>query len=351
MASIDDISINDSEPPPISRTAVLILERLALQGTPYPRLLDARPATNDFEIDDADFIFELGPQVTMLANFYSPVEGHDLAGHEHHVAGVFCDHALKAAVVADDLRPMLKRIARRAKALVKAARRRGLPVRLLGVHVAQYGLWVDPGDAAFLITIETLGQNLQPRDRPLLVWDEVALTRLFASDMDMLEWRTDVRQRLRDAGADGVIDLLSLNAIGAADDVMAVLREMMGRNEMPIGDELELAWDAGHIYSSTVDADRVGWTRNIVTIDGVIVPESSCALAIGRPVFDLVDHPTLRGAMTIKEISNCEGSGVPFAIVSLDVPNFYFNVESEQICPISQRILKCSTVKGEAPQS
>ena len=66
----------------------------------------------------------------------------------------------------------------------------------------------------------------------------------------------------------------------------------------------------------------------------MIIPESAGALAIGRPVSELVDHRVLAGGMTIKAISNCVGSGFDFVIIALDIPDFYFNARSGQLWPV-----------------
>jgi hypothetical protein len=261
----------------------------------------------------------------MLANFYSPVENHDLAGHEQLVADRIHMHAVKASGVASQIKPGLDRVARAAKRMVGQARRRGLPVRLISVHLAEYGLWKEPHDAQFLVTIDALGPSLGRRALPMLIENIDALARMFAGEIETLEWRVAERDRLRGINADGMIDLIALNAMTRLGDPMPILRSMLDRDAMTLSHGLQLIWQDGLIISRRERLPEFEWTANRLTFYNLAVPEMVCVDAANRPVTDLVTHSELTDDILIRSVTN-QPDGQTVSVV-LDVPVFLFNLE------------------------
>jgi hypothetical protein len=267
----------------------------------------------------------------MLADFLPPMEDYQVAGNESRVADRVCDQAMRASHVAAELASGFKSMAKRADSLVAEAKWSGLPVKLVSVHLAQYGFWELPDNAQLVVTIETLGQNLQFRHLPMTIGSEEDLDRLFAGAMDTLARRAIARKRLDDVNADGWIDLLSLNAIGQMGHVMPILRSMMTRTELGFENDLELRWEDGALYSSSNGRDRIAWTGGVLTVNDFVLPETACINAVGRPVIDVIAHPALDARILIGQVTSHEGEGLNFVCIRLHIPDLYFNVESEEI--------------------
>ncbi|TXC71321.1 hypothetical protein FSB78_10485 [Sphingomonas ginsenosidivorax] len=314
------------------RIAALIECRLAtLRSGDFPRFAGATASMLKECTEDADYVIEIALRVTMLADLFPTIGDHQVAGNESRVANRVCDYAMRASYVAADLAPRFQSMAKSAQLLVENGERRGLPVKLVSVHLAQFGFWEQPDDAQFVVTIETLGQNLRSRHMPMTTGSEEALGRLFVTAMETLERRAVARARLDDANADGTIDLLSLNAIARVGNAMAILQTMMTRNDLTLGNDFELCWEEGAIYSIADGTDRVAWTGSILTVSDYVLPETTCINAIGRPVTDVIAHPALDERILVGTVTSHEGEGANFVIACLEIPDLYFNVESGQI--------------------
>lgn len=317
-------------PHEVRRTSSLIRRLLrASAAGDFPRLVAVTGSSPDYPAHSVDFVFEIGPDMMMLANFYSPLEDHKPIGHEKRVADRIHENAVRASGVASQIRSALDHVSDFAKKLVANARSRGLPVQLISTHVAEYGRWTEPHDAQFLVTIETLGQNLRCSTLPLLVENIESLARMFETRMDALEWRVAERDRLRGMHADGLIDLIALNVMTGMGDPMPILRSMMDRHAMILSQGLQLIWQDGGIISRMERLPEFEWTDNRLTIYDLALPATVCAEAVNRPVTDLVSHSALTNDILVRSVAN-HPDGQSVSVV-LEVPVFLFNVELGRI--------------------
>lgn len=317
------------------RVATLIECRLAGAGSGgFPRFAEATVSMLRGCIEVADFVIEIAPGITMLADLLPPLEDYQVAGNESRVAVRVCDHAMRASSVAAEIASEYGSVTRSAASLVADANGRGVPVKLVSVHLAEFGFWVEPDDAQFVVTIEAQGQNLQVRHMPMTIGNEEALERLFETAVEKLARRAAARKRLNDVDADGMIDRLSLNEIRRIGKVEPVLHSMMRCEGMGLKGNLELRWEDGAIYSVTDGPGGVNWTGTVLTVDNFVLPATACVNAVGRPITDLVPHAALTSDILIQSVTSHEGEGLNFISVCLDVPDLYFNVTTGEVWPV-----------------
>lgn len=321
-----------SIPPEISLTISFIQKRLSASGASFPTLVDATAHVLDGRLQDADFILEIAPGVTMLTNFHSMARTPDF-GDEQSVANRICEQAELACRDASQLEPAHLRISICARSLIENARRRGLPVDLESAHLAEFGFGTKPHDACFLITIESLGQNLRPSSMPLVVEDEDKLRLLFANVTDRIEQRVAQRNRLRGLNADGTVDLLTLNAMMHLGSPMSTLGRMLERSRMTLPEGTTLVWQDGELSSYSESGGPIKWTGDELILNDVTLPETACVKVIGRPVTDLASHFALTSDVIVRSATN-EFDGMTRSVrVKLAVPLFYFNVKLGVIWP------------------
>lgn len=189
---------------------------------------------------------------------------------------------------------------RRARATVAAWRERGLPARVVDVHLAPYDHWRGSLQPLTRLLLETLDEKLQPAIEKLDSWAEQDIDSMLADARLDLSRRTERRDALMRQGATGSINQLALNAIGQVGDVAGTLRRFRSERRLRLADDTRIMIEDGMVDAANyTDENRFSWHREGLSVSTAVELKRDVATAVGRPVTELIEHPFLSPDMSV----------------------------------------------------
>lgn len=327
-------------PGKVSRIAHVLEASFAKHGDDAPTLLrigrqdDENRDCHRWEVD-----VELTPGVVLPIE-YGLVESmneewDDLATDEEGVVGYVIRGVEACMPMLGRLSTALHDIRVTARAAVAAWSEHGLTSRVADVHLAPYEHWQGNDKPEFRVSIDSLDDRLEPTVETIETWTEQGLPALLEEVRAGFAYRKAARDRLAGLGATGDISQLALNAIGEFGDTAAALRRFQSEWRFWLPDDTAIVMTNGEVNagngSSDLDA-AVQWQRNGVSIAEHLVPDRDLAVAVGRPVTDLIEHDYLSSDMKVLKTSwTANDLGRRWLFVELAMPRRLF-------CSVSGRV-------------
>jgi hypothetical protein len=318
--------VDGSAPKSIRRIGLELIAAIETGHAEWPKLLRIGRHNSDDDYHRYEVDVELAPGLTLPME-YGLMEGiesglDDISDDE---AGVL-DWTLEGV---EACIPNLKHLADevheariRARTTVAAWRERGLPARVVDVHLAPYDHWRGSMQPLTRVLLETLDEQLQPTVEKIdsqEAHDGDAL--LIEARLDLAR-RTERRDALMGQGATGTITQLALNAIGQAGDVAGTLRRFRSERRIRLADGTNIMIEDGMVHASNyVQEDRFCWHRESFSVGAAVELKRDIATVAGRPVTELIDHPFLSPDMSVLKADwSLDHSGEGRLAVDLAMP-------------------------------
>ncbi|WP_242147017.1 hypothetical protein [Sphingomonas sp. BAUL-RG-20F-R05-02] len=322
-------------PPGVRNAAYMIDWELTKGGrTDVPRLVDVTVPMRDDESGFVRFVFEIASGILIALGWYRTPAHYERAEYREDAVKNICTKA--CAIFKDHFFiKNFETIRTCAEDLVANARDCGLPVQLIDVRLTETGEFGE--NIGILLEIETLAHNLRYRTIFLTASDKETLKLKFSYEMDSVKHFVDARSHLKANGAHGTIDLLALNTLKISGRLDCDLRSMIDKLKITNRNDEELFWKFGRITSKSNKYKDVHWNENCLIINNIVLPDVVCAGALGRPVTDLIEGPAFSSNMMIIKVNTWPEEGLEFSKVTLDLPKYFFNINSNRIWPVPSR--------------
>lgn len=185
--------------------------------------------------------------------------------------------------------------------------------------------WRHTLETPALMTIECLSDTLMPGKIDVEAYHPDELVSEVSKLHDNLKTITRTKIILQKNAADGIIDLVALNAMiwmehggENTQDYLAMLRK-------PFSDE---RFDVfrGCITYDTFEKDKLKleWQGDVLRVHGVIIPESARRSAVGKPITDIISHPYLTDEINILKVSQYSNPNGGFLEIHFEQPKFFY---------------------------
>jgi len=334
--------VGGSAPKPITRIGLELVDAIELQGREWPKLLRIGRHDNDEDVHRFEVDVELAPGLILpMEHGLTETTDEEWDGSENDEVSVF-DWTMEGVNAClsniEDLSQRVHDARLKVRSIVAGWREKGLPARVVDVHLAPYDHWRGDSIPQLRVLLETLDDRLEVVVCKL---DEFPTGNLEATLVDAyndLADRSPRRDTFMRQGATGQINQVALNAIALFGDVAQTLRRFAteGRFWLPDGTCILMRdgmVDAGNYR----DATNILWRANGISVSTAVELRRDVATCVGRPVTELIEHPLLSPDMSVlKATWDVDHQGDRWLDIDLAMPWRFFCSRSGRVWDVSE---------------